>query len=265
MRRGKLSHKSVIIVIIAGFFSLLSIFLDQQVIQKEDTARNIAIETQNKIEKTNELSSNNMSVLFLEDRAFVMTNYYSFFSTIFYKIFLNLETDPEFKKYFNEAADDYMKGFIATDVEDIIYDLDAIRNDLRSMSFYYYEYGDKKLEEKIKKLFLFKNPLEESLINKIVNRDSKKRDFSSKEIYTLYQSLFQMNKQFALSIKTLNDISNYFDKEQEIVENKFNKAKVNSKKIKIWKNYFILLSILSQIISLMALLFLFRNIIKERL
>ena len=77
--------------------------------------------------------------------------------------------------------------------------------------------------------------------------------------------MFQLNKQFALSIKTLNDISNYFDKEQEIVENKFNKAKVNSKKIKIWKNYFILLSILSQIISLLALLFLFRNIIKENL
>ena len=40
-----------LLLISAGFFSLLSIFLDQQVIQKEDTARNIDIETQNKIEK----------------------------------------------------------------------------------------------------------------------------------------------------------------------------------------------------------------------
>ena len=264
MRRGQLSHKSVLIVVIAGFFSLLSIFLDQQVIQKEDTTRNVDIEIQNKIEKVNELSSNSLSVLFLEERAQVMTNYYSFFSTIFYKILLNLETDPEFKKYFNEAADNYMKNFIATDAADIMYDLGAIRNDSRSMSFYYYEYGDKELEEKIKKLFLFKNPLEESLINKIVNRSSKKTDFSSKEIYTLYQSLFQMNKQFAISIKTLNDVSNYFDKEEEIIEKELDQIIQKGKKVKIFKNYFILSSILSQIISLMALLFLFRNIIKER-
>ena len=39
MRRGKLSNISVKIVIIAGFFSLLSIFLDQLVIQKEDSLR----------------------------------------------------------------------------------------------------------------------------------------------------------------------------------------------------------------------------------
>ena len=133
------------------------------------------------------------------------------------------------------------------------------------MSFYYYEYEDKELEEKIKKLFLFKNPLEESLRNKITNPDSKMRDFSSKEIYTLYQSLFQMNKQFALSIKTLNDVSNYFDKEEEIIEKELDQIIQKGKKVKILKNYFILLSILAQIISLMALLFLFRNIIKERL
>ena len=43
MRRGKLSKLSVKIVILAGFFALISIFLDQQVIQKEDDLRNIVI------------------------------------------------------------------------------------------------------------------------------------------------------------------------------------------------------------------------------
>ena len=35
MRRGKLKHSSIIIVVIAGFFALSSFFMDQQVIQKE--------------------------------------------------------------------------------------------------------------------------------------------------------------------------------------------------------------------------------------
>ena len=74
-----------------------------------------------------------------------------------------------------------------------------------------------------------------------------------------------MNKQFAISIKTLNDISNYFDKEEEIIEEELDQILQKGKKVKIFKNYLILSSILSQIISLMALLFLFRNIIKERL
>ena len=38
---------------------------------------------------------------------------------------------------------------------------------------------------------------------------------------------------------------------------------MNGKKEKIKKNYFILISILAQILSLMTLLFLFKNIIKE--
>ena len=90
MRRGQLTNKSVIIVILAGFFALLSFFLDQQVIQKEDTIRNTEIDIQNKIEKVNELGTNSITVLMLEDRVQLMTNYYSFFSTLFYKISLKL-------------------------------------------------------------------------------------------------------------------------------------------------------------------------------
>ena len=57
----------------------------------------------------------------------------------------------------------------------------------------------------------------------------------------------------------------HFDKEEEIIEEELDQIIQKGKKVKILKNYFILLSILAQIISLMALLFLFRNIIKERL
>ena len=123
MRRGKLNNKSVIIVVIAGFFALLSFFLDQQVIQKEDTIRNIEIDIQNKIEKVNELSSNSMTVLMLEDRVQMITNYYSFFSTIFYKTSLNLEKDDDFKKNFNKYAKRYVNNFIKYDLIYIMHDL----------------------------------------------------------------------------------------------------------------------------------------------
>ena len=218
---------------------------------------------QNKIEKINELDVNSMSVLMLEDRIQMMTNYYTFYSTLFYKIFLHLETDADFRKHFNESARYYMTSFMHVDIKDIIYDLYAVHNDLITMSFYHYKYEDKALEERIKKLLNYENPLKESLLTKIEKPNFKSEDLSSHEVYLIYQSLFQLNKQFAISIKTLNDTSNYFDKELKVVENELDSETQNSKRVKIWKNYFILLSILSQIVSLMALLFLFRNIIKE--
>ena len=277
MRRGLLSNISLILVMIAGVFSLLSIFLDQQVIQKEDLSRNLEIEIQTKVEKINELNVNSMSILMLEDRVQSMTNYYTFYSTIFYKIFLHLETDVNFRKNFNEYAKSYMTQFIYTDIKDIIYDLSAVRNELITMSFYYYEFTDKKLEKRIKKLLNNKNnkslikdsfdfiKSKESLLAKIENNNNFKDDLlSSDEVYEIYKSLFQLNKQFAVAIKTLNDTSKYFDKTQELLEDELTLVIINAKKIKVWKNYFILLSILSQILSLMTLLFLFRNIIKER-
>jgi len=264
MRRGKLTNKSIVLVIIAGFFALLSYFLDQQVIQKEDTVRNIEINIQNKIEKVNELSTNSITILMLEDRAQWMTNYYSFFSTLFYKISLNLEKDDDFKKHFRSYAKDYINTFIKINASDILRDLENIRYDVTSMSFYHYKYQDKAIHDKVDSLFLYENPLKESILKKIFNPDTKVENLSSNEIYEMYKSLFQLNKQFAISIKKLNDISNFFDKEEERETSELDLFTLNGKKAKILKNYFILISILSQILSLMALLFLFRNLILEK-
>jgi hypothetical protein len=267
MRRGKLSSKSIMLVILAGFLSLLSFFLDQQVIQKEDTIRNIEIDIQNKIEKVNELSTNGMTVLLLEDRAQLMTNYYSLFSTLFYKISLNLEKDDDFKKHFSPDAKYIINDFILVNTNDVLLDLQSIRYDLTSMSFYHYKYQDKAIQDKVDSLFLFENPLKESFLKKIINNYTTTggvENFSSNEIYEMYKSLFKLNKQFAISIKKLNDISNFFDKEEERETSELDLFTLNGKKAKILKNYFILTSILFQILSLMALLFLFRNLILEK-
>ena len=275
MRRGKLTNNSVLLVIMAGFFALLSFFLDQRVIQKEDTVRNVEINIQNKIEKVNELSTNSLTVLMIEDRAQTVTNYYTFFSTMFYKTYLNLEQNDDFKKYFNEQAKDYITNFIKFDLNYILYDLTAIRDDTKNMSFYHHKYKDKELQDKVESLFSFSYDfMEKSILDKMVSTYAKAGEewdvekledikFSSNEIYEIYKYLFQLNKEFAISIKKLNDISNYFDKEEENESNELDLLTVKGKEAKILKNYFILTSILAQILSLMTLLFLFRNIIKE--
>ena len=265
MRRGSLTNKSIVIVILAGFFALLSFFLDQQVIQKEDTIRNTEIDIQNKIEKVNELGTNSITVLMLEDRVQLMTNYYSFFSTLFYKISLKLEKDDDFKKHFTSYAKNYIDSFIKVNTSDIIIDLNSLRYDLTSMSFYHYKYENKAIKKKVNDLFLFENPLKDSILKKIEDSDTKAEEFSPDEIYEIYKSLFQINKEFAISIEKLNDISNYFDKEEEKESNELDLFTVKGKKEKILKNYFILISILAQILSLMMLLFLFRNIIKDKI
>jgi|TARA_B100001964_G_scaffold90959_1_gene102183 hypothetical protein len=268
MRRGKLTKSSVIFVILAGFFVLISFFLDQQVIQKEDDLRNIAIKITNKTEKINDLETNSTTVLLLEDRAQMLTNYYSFFSTIFYKIYLNLEEDVDFKKHFNNYGRKTFIDFITHDLNYIYYDLEAIRADTTKMSFYWHDYQNKELQDKVKSLFLHDhNAMKEKYYEKILNASKLDNlgdiEFSSNEIHEIYKTLFQLNKEFALSIVKLNDINNYFD---EIAENETNLLDLflqNQIKIKILKNYFILGSISFQILSLLALLFLFRNIIKE--
>ena len=277
MRRGKLTNNSVLLVIMAGFFALLSFFLDQRVIQKEDTVRNVEINIQNKIEKVNELSTNSLTILNLEERAQTITNHYTFFSTVFYKTYLNLERDDDFKKHFNKRARKYLADFIKYDLNWILYDLTTIKEDTKNMSFYHYEYKDKELQDKVKSLFSFSHDIiGKSIYDKMVSGyvevdggfENKKLEdikFSSNEIYEIYKYLFQLNKEFAISIKKLNDISNHFDKEEENADNELGLLTVHGKKEKILKNYFILISILAQILSLTALLFLFRNIIKESL
>ena len=70
MRRGKLSNKSIFYVILAGTFTLLSYFLDQQVIQKEDAIRGMALEIENQYQKIDDESGKFEAALDLQTRVF---------------------------------------------------------------------------------------------------------------------------------------------------------------------------------------------------
>ena len=141
--------------------------------------------------------------------------------------------------------------------------------------YYYYEYKDEELKDKIESLFLYDfegKAIYDKMASSYVEIDGEwvsegleDLELSSDEIYEIYKYLFQLNKEFAVSIKKLNDISNYFDKEEDRITSELDMLTLRGKKEKVKKNYFILISILAQILSLMSLLFLFRNLIKERL
>ena len=144
-----------------------------------------------------------------------------------------------------------------------------------NMSFYYYEYKDEELKDKIESLFLYDfegKAIYDKMVSSYVKVDGEwvsegleDLELSSDEIYEIYKYLFQLNKEFAISIRKLNDISNYFDKEEDKITSELDILTLRGKEEKVKKNYFILISILAQILSLMSLLFLFRNLIKERL
>ena len=204
MRRGQLSKKSVIIVILAGFFSLLSIFLDQQVIQKEDTLRNIEINIQNKLEEVNKITSNSISISGIENRANALTSYHTFYSTLYYKIYIKLD-NSDFKKHFNKYAKKYMSSFINYDLTYIVEDLSSLKAEVEGMSFYWHEYQDKEIQDKVNNLFVYENPVNETILEKINNAENiLYLNLSSEETYEIYRSLFQLNKQFAISIKKNN-------------------------------------------------------------
>ena len=58
MRRGKLSNKSIFFIILAGFFTLGSYFLDQQVIQKEDKIRDQSLILEKLYQKISQENAN---------------------------------------------------------------------------------------------------------------------------------------------------------------------------------------------------------------
>ena len=100
MRRGKLNQKAILYIMFAAVFTLLSYFLDQQVIQKEDTIRKQEAETERLFREVSSESANYNGLTFFNDRVLHGSNYFNYFSTINYKIILQIENNEKVKKQF---------------------------------------------------------------------------------------------------------------------------------------------------------------------
>ena len=77
----------------------------------------------------------------------------------------------------------------------------------------------------------------------------------------LYVEAVKLNEQLYSNYKILDELADYFFEKEEKLQDKYDILVAKQSKIKIQKNYFILLSILFQILALLSFLLLFRNFI----
>ena len=299
MRRGKLLNKSIILIILTATFTLLSYASDQMVIRSEDKLRNTKIlfeNTKNIKSQYETLSASFFAIStdidlqlqsYLSKRNFLIKSI----------IILNDEIDENFKKSINifteNLAEDVdairtFKWQIVREFLDISYYIDSISIDFADIYIYQEEFIKENNQDKIKKLknlFFYNEDLKEvtldleqeffykdiSIYNDILQLGNLSFDetetynqwvlenFTTKNFYDIYKY-----KMFFL--KRLYDDSNKLDKFTDIldenvisVEEQIENILKKIQKININKNYFILSSILFQVLSLLFLLFLFKS------
>ena len=296
MRRGKISNKSVYCIIIASIFTLLSFFFDQQVIQTEDKVRDLKLDMSLKEKKYEDFSSAFRSILSFADIIKSNYAYYLHINSLPYRALVRLETDPDFIKHFytkknivmklgpsgmKEYTIFQMKHFIANNYTNIITGILDIRASLIDTPMANLNYSnedptERKLEKKLSDLFL----LGDNFVDFGENFFKKMNDFKGSRIplkfrtefinhlemeyFTLlYEETTKLNEQLSIFGEDLNSVGSLF---QEKMDNFDSAIEILIKDLKgkeIKKNYFILTSILCQILGLIAILLLFKNILIE--
>ena len=103
MRRGKLTPQSIFFIVLAGFFTLSSYFLDQRVIIKEDEIRDVNFLLEKKYQKLEEESSNAENLTYLSNRVAIETHQNNSISTINYKFHLFIKNNREVVENFDKS------------------------------------------------------------------------------------------------------------------------------------------------------------------
>ena len=79
----------------------------------------------------------------------------------------------------------------------------------------------------------------------------------------MYEETIKLNEIFFSNIQVLDELSDFYFEKEELLTVNYDSLILEQGKIKIQKNYFILSSILFQILSLLSFLLLFRNFINS--
>jgi len=272
MRRGKLSNKSIFYIILAGFFTLSSYFFDQQVIQKEDKIRDQSLVIEKLYQDISQENTNWVSTTMLGDRVLFKSHQASSFSTINYKIHLLINNQHKFIDSFD--ADKLKKTVRANmylnyiDIRDNILDL---RDSIDSLSFSQSNYDNEEVRNKVINLFTWddtfflenkKKYFNQKIFLKVKD-NSLTLDNKNNFMRALYGETNKLNKIFFSNIQILEELGDFYYDQEELLQAKYDTIVLDQGAIKIQKNYFILLSILFQILSLLSFLLLFRNFINS--
>ena len=272
MRRGKLSNKSIFFIILAGFFTLGSYFLDQQVIQKEDKIRDQSLVIEKLYQEISQENANWVSTTMLTDRVLFKSHQISSFSTINYKIHLLINNKHKLKDNFD--ADGLKRTARASlylqyiDLRDSLIDL---RNSVDTLSFSQSNYDNEEIRNKIINLFTWDDAFflenEKKYFNqeviKSVSNNSLTLDNENNFMRLLYEETNKLNEILFSNIEILDELGDFYYDQEELIQTKYDTNVLDQSTKKIQKNYFILLSILFQILSLLSFLLLFRNFINN--
>ena len=295
MRRGQINNKSLILIFTVALFTILSYASDQYLIRQEDKFRDLNIEYNNLrtkiISYTSisqslddiEIEANNTIENFLRKRHIWIKSLILISSD--YKIINRKKNEKSFKN--SSTAKHNIKIDLINDFGHIYNNILHIADKLNSVYLWNYEL--------FKKYFVIKNEetkfegvgLDFLDLDKIFNENIDEfyykdidlyKDilFSNKTIdaalanFTL-KNWLDLNRFTILLIENLNNnielivenvdyVDELTEEDEKILEDKF----VDLKTVSFRKNYLILFSILSQVLSLLFLLLLFRSFLMTK-
>ena len=277
--RRKLNNNSIILIVVIALFTLLSYSFDQLVIRNEDKLRNLQIKLENLNTEIETYNSVDLQLITLSD--LILTEYSNLRrSNKYWLKAILINTDHEksnillennIKKFSENTNLDlpyqrYVEHFYSV----IVFFNDEIRNKYADIHWWNKKIFTGEVFE-ISYIDVF-DEIKKDLKNKdlnfyvdLVNTDSmdevlKKAQLSDwHDIYIFSHAIIKnLTKYYGYIEMDLKRIETYLERSETLRINTIEEIS----KVSTFKNYFILSSIISQILSLLFLLILFRILIK---
>ena len=287
MRRKINSNKFIFLIISIAVFTISSYFFDQMIIRKEDDLRNKKIQLENYNVKINNI--NNLSSQMLNIQQYAASKYlaYSKYRNYWFKNIILLLDETILNNERLEIKDNFISYSLATEIaktrfidfyDTVVISHNSIRG--RILDIFAWQTQDLFPEYHNREGYLVYPDVEfDEVFNEIENLNDK--DFEK------YASLVYDDDRFDFALDNFNlkdwsdlhkftyNLINKFNFYYDFVEEnskKLEKSLANQEEMReqliialnktnTQKNYFILISIISQIVSLLFLLFLFRSLL----
>ena len=299
MRRGKLSNKSLIFIILTATFTLLSYASDQMVIRSEDKLRNAKILLENKKNRNTQYETISAKFDAITTNVDLKLQSYLPKRNFLIKSIILLDDEIEissknstniFSENLSEGVDAKrtFKWQIVRELKDIVLFIDAMAVDFADIYIYQEELIKKNNQNKIgrlKNLFFYDENIKEATLDleqKLFYKDMSiytdlyneqtltaeqtrtylewaLENFTTKNFYDIYKyKMFLLERLYKDSNK-LDKFIEILDDNLFLIEDEIDDTLKIIQKININKNYFILSSILFQVVSLLFLLLLFKS------
>ena len=299
MRRGKLSNKSLIFIILTATFTLLSYASDQMVIRSEDKLRNAKILLENKKNRNTQYETISAKFDAITTNVDLKLQSYLPKRNFLIKSIILLDDEIEissrnsiniFSENLGEGVDAKrtFKWQIVRELKDIVLFIDAMAVDFADIYIYQEELIKKNNQNKIKQLknlFFYNENIEEATLDleqKLFYKDMSiytdlyneqtltteqtqtylewaLENFNTKNYYDIYKYKMFLLKRLYKDSNKLGKFTEILDDNLFLIEDEIDDTLKIIQKININKNYFILSSILFQVVSLLFLLLLFKS------